>query len=94
MKSIKYIVEINPQKNEKHLSEGWNPPACSPAPFVSTKKFSVWVYQKVFYRFWPIKLGDLSHEVSAAPIFPGIFLYHSISAFQLRVRDSRIANHF
>ena len=86
MKSTKYIAEITTQKNEKHLSEGWNPPACSPAPFVSTKKFSVWVYRKVFCHFWPIKLGDLSHEVSATPIFLGIFFYHSFYGMTSRFK--------
>ena len=31
MKSTTYIVEITTQKNEKYLSEGRNPLACSPA---------------------------------------------------------------
>ena len=30
MKSTTYIAEINNQKNEKYLSEGRNPLACSP----------------------------------------------------------------
>ena len=75
MKITTYIVEITNQKNEKYLSEGRNPLACSPPRLVSTKKFSAWVYWKVFCRFWPIKLHDLSHVVSAAPIFLRIF-YH------------------
>ena len=40
MKSTTYIVEITTQKNEKYLSEGRNPLACSPACLVSAKKFS------------------------------------------------------
>ena len=40
MKSTTYIVEITNQKNEKYLSEGRNPLACSPPRLVSTKKFS------------------------------------------------------
>ena len=43
MKSRTYIVEITNQKNEKYLS-----PACSPPRLVSAKKFSTWVYWKVF----------------------------------------------
>ena len=31
MKSTTYIIEITTQKNEKYLSEGKNPFACSPA---------------------------------------------------------------
>ena len=49
----------------------------SPACFMSNKKFSEWVYWKVFCHFWPIKPCDLSHVVSVAPIFPGTFFYHS-----------------
>ena len=37
--------------------------------FVSNKKFSEWVYWKVFCHFWLIKPCDLSHMVSVAPIF-------------------------
>ena len=77
MKSTTYIVEITTQKNEKYLSEGRNPLACSPACLVSTEKFSPWVYWKVFCRFWPTKPRNLSHVVSVAPVFLGIFFYHS-----------------
>ena len=84
MKITTYIAEITNQKNEKYLSEGRNPLACSPPRLVSTKKFSAWVYWKVFCRFWPIKLHDLSHVVSAAPIFLGIFNYHSFYGTTLR----------
>ena len=45
--------------------------------FVSNKKFSEWVYWKVFCHFWRIKPCDLSHMVLVAPIFPGTFFYHS-----------------
>ena len=48
MKSTAYIVEITAQKNEKYLSEVRNTLACLPARVVSTKKFSAWVYWKVF----------------------------------------------
>ena len=51
MKSTTYIVEITNQKNEKYLYVGRNPVACSPPRLVSTKKFSTWVYWKVFCRF-------------------------------------------
>ena len=84
MKITTYIVEITNQKNEKYLSEGRNPLACLPPRLVSAKKFSAWVYWKVFCRFWPIKLHDLSHVVSAAPIFLGIFIYHSFYGTTLR----------
>ena len=80
MKSTTYIVEITNQKNEKYLSEGRNPLAWLPPRLVSTKKFSAWV----FCRFWPIKLRDLSHVVLAAPIFLGIFFYHSFYGMNLR----------
>ena len=77
MKSTTYIAEITTQKNEKYLSEGRNPLACSPAHLVSTKKSSTWVYWKVFWHFWPIKPCNLSDVVLVAPIFLGIFHYHS-----------------
>ena len=84
MKSTTYIVEITTQKNEKYLSEERNPLACLPARLLSTKKVSTWVYWKVFCHFDPIKLRDLSHVVSVAPIFPGIFFYRSIYGMALR----------
>ena len=80
MKSTTHIVEITNQKNEKYLSVGRNPVACLPPRLVSTKKFSAWVYWKKFCRFRPIKLRDLS-----APIFLGIFLYHSFYGMTLRL---------
>ena len=64
MKSTTYIIEITNQKNERYLSEGRNPLAYSPPCLLSTKKFSVWVYWKVFCHFWSIKLHDLPHMVS------------------------------
>ena len=79
MKSTTYIVEITNQKNEKYLYVGRNPVAWSPPRLVSTKKFSACVY-----RFWPIKLRDLPHVVSAALIFLGIFFYHSFYGITLR----------
>ena len=84
MKSTTYIVEITNQKNEKYLYVGRNPVAWSPPRLVSTKKFSACVYWKVFCRFWPIKLHDLSHVVSTAPIFLGIFFHHSFYGTALR----------
>ena len=84
MKSTTYIAEITNQKNEKYLSEGRNPLACLPPRVVSAKKFSAWVYWKVFCFFWAIKLCDLSHVVSAVPIFPGIFFHHSFYGTALR----------
>ena len=36
MKSATYIVEITTQKNEKYLSEGRNPLACSPARLLTS----------------------------------------------------------
>ena len=65
------------------------PLACLPACFLSTKKFSAWVYWKGLYCFWPIKLHDLSHIVSlAAPMFWGIFFYH----FVVWLQDSSQVN--
>ena len=84
MKSTTYIVEITNQKNEKYLYVGRNPVAWWPSCFMSTKKFSACVYWKVFCRFWPIKLRDLTQVVSAAPIFLGIFFYHSFYGMTLR----------
>ena len=84
MKSTTYIVEIINQKNEKYLFAGRNPVACLHPRLVSAKKFSAWVYWKMFCCFWPIKLRDLSHMVSAAPIFLGIFFYHSFYGTALR----------
>ena len=84
MKSTTYIVEITNQKNEKYLYVGKNPVAWSPPRLVSTKKFSACVYWKVFCRFWPIRLRDLPHVVSAALIFLGIFFYHSFYGMTLR----------
>ena len=85
MKSTTYIAEITNQKNEKYLSEGRNPIACLPPRLVSAKKFSTGVYWKVFCRFWPIQLHDLTHVVSAAPIFLAIFFHHSFSGMALRL---------
>ena len=84
MKSTTYIVEITNQKNEKYLYVGKNPVAWSPPCLVSTKKFSVCVYWKVFCRLWPIRLGDLPHVVLAALIFQGIFFCHSFYGMTLR----------
>ena len=88
MKSTICIVEITNQKNEKYLYVGRNPVdwslSCLLSP-VSTKKFSACVYWKVFCRFWPIKLRDLPQVVSAAPIFLGIFFYHSFYGMTLRI---------
>ena len=85
MKSTTYIVEITNQKNGKYLSLGRNPVACSPPRLVSTKKFSTWVYWKVFCRFWPIKLCDLFHVVSAAPIFCGNFLLSFLLWYHFKI---------
>ena len=77
MKSTTYITEITNQKNEKYLSKGRNSLACllATSPLVSAKKFSAWFYWKLFCHFWPIKLRDFSHVVSATPIFLGIFFH-------------------
>ena len=74
MKSTTYIVEITNQKDEKYLSEGRNPLACSPAGLVSAR----------VSEFTEKCLCDLSHMVSAAPIFLGIFFYHSFYGMTLR----------
>ena len=84
MKSTTCIVEITNQKNEKYLSEGRKSRASSPPLPVSAKKFSAWVYWKFYCRFWPIKLRDLSHVVSSAVIFLGIFFYHFFYGMTLR----------
>ena len=81
MKSTIYIVEITNQKNEKYLLWG---EIQLLARRVSTKKFFAWVYWKVFCRFWLIKPRELSHEASAAPIFLGIFFFHSFYGMTLR----------
>ena len=69
MKSTTYIIEITNQKNENYLYMGRNPVAWLPPCLVLTKKFSACVSWKVFCCFWPIKLRDLHHVVSAAPIW-------------------------
>ena len=74
MKSSTYIVEITNQKNEKYLSEGRNPLACSPPHLVSAR----------VSEFTEKCLCDLSHMVSAAPIVLGIFFYHSFYGMALR----------
>ena len=56
---------------------------------VSTKKFFAWVYWKVFCRFWLIKPRELSHEASAAPIFLGIFFFHSFYGMTLRFESNQ-----
>ena len=84
MKSATYIVEITNQNNEKYLSEVGNPLACLPPRLLSTKKFSAWIYWKVFCRFWPIKLRGLSHVVWTAPIFLRILFYRSFYGTTLR----------
>ena len=76
MKSTTYIVEITNQKNEKYLYVGRNPVAWLPPRLLA--------YWKVFCRFWPIKLCDLSHVVLATPIFLGIFFHHSFYGTALR----------
>ena len=81
MKSTTYIVEITNQKSEKYLYV-WLPPHLP--RLMSAKKFSAFVYGKVFCRFWPVKLHDLPHVVSAAPIFLGIFFYHSYYGMTLK----------
>ena len=88
MKSTTHILEIINQRNEMYLSVAKciQLLAClfSPPRLVSAKKFCAWVYWKKFSRFRPIKLRDLSHVVSAAPIFLGIFSYHSFYGMTLR----------
>ena len=55
MKSTTCFVEITNQKAEKYLrQENYNPLTSSPARLLSTKKFSGWIYWKLFCRFWPI----------------------------------------
>ena len=63
---------------------GRNPLACLPGCLLSAKKFSVWVNWNMFCCFWPIKLCDLSQVVLIAPIFLGIFFYHSCYGMALR----------
>ena len=96
MKRTTYIAEITTQKAETYLSEGIKLEstcllAYSPVRFMSTKKFSAWFYWTVFCPFWPIKLCNLSHMVSVAPIFLGIFFYHSFygmtSRFKVKLRE-------
>ena len=69
MKRITYIVEITTHWRMKEWKVSvWGKKstcllACLPAHLVSTKKFSAWVYWKLFSRLWLIKLCDLSHVV-------------------------------
>ena len=75
LKSTTCITEITTQKNEKYLSEGRNSLAFLPAHLISTKKFLCEFTEKCFVVI-AVK-SDLSHVVSVAPIFFGIFFYHS-----------------
>ena len=75
---------LTTQKNENYLSEGRNPLACLLGLLVSAKKFSAWVYWKVFFRFWPIKPRDFSHVVLFAPIYLVIIFYHSFYSMTSR----------
>ena len=86
MKSTTHIVEITNQKNEKYLCGEKSSCllAFSPRRLVSTKKFSAWVYWKRFWHFRPMKLRDLCHVVSAAPIFLEISFYHSFYGMTFR----------
>ena len=81
--TTKYIVEITTQKNEKYLSEGRNPLACSPARLLVScqlRNFPRDFTEKCFAVFDQ----SLSHVISVAPIFPGIFFYHSFHGMTLR----------
>ena len=86
MKSTTHIVEITNQKNEKYLCGEKSSCllAFLPSRLVSTKKFSAWACWKKFCNFRPIKLRDLCHVVSAAPIFLGISFYHSFHGMTFR----------
>ena len=84
MKSTTYIVEITTQKNEKYLSEERNPLLARLLASCQLRNFLREFTEKCFAVFWPIKLRDLCHVVSVAPIFPGIFFYHSFYGMTLR----------
>ena len=86
MKSTTYIAEITNQKNEKYLYVGRNPFAWPPPHLFASCQLRnfLCVFTEVFCRFWPIKLRDLPHVVSAAFIFLGIFFYHSFYGMTLR----------
>ena len=61
---------------------------------VETKmgKKSYFHTSKVFC-FWPIKLHDLSRVVLVAPIFPGIFSYHSFYGMTSRFYSNQGRGH-
>ena len=53
--------------------------ACSPACLILTKKFSAWVYLKLFCCFWPIKPRNFAHVVLLTLFFPWIACgYHLV----------------
>ena len=53
--------------------------ACSPSCLLLTKKFSAWVYWKLFCCFWPIKPHNFAHVVLPTLFFPWIACgYHLV----------------
>ena len=80
MKNTTYIIEITTQKNEKYLSDGGrNPLACLPACLLTSchlRNFLCEFTEKCFAIF-DQSSHMISHMVLVAPIFLGIFFYHS-----------------
>ena len=89
MKSTTYIVEITTYQKEWKVSVCGEKStcllACSPACLVPWKKFSMWVYWKLFCCFWSIKLHNLPHVALMTPVFLGIFF---IIPFMVWLEDS------
>ena len=86
MKSITYIAEITTQKNEKYISEEWNLPACSSAHFVSTKKFSVQVYQKSVLPFLTNQVGHFISQGMSHYYFSRNFLLSFLLWYDFKIQ--------
>ena len=92
IKSTTYVAEITTQKNEKYLSEGRNPLAYSPTHFVSTKKFSAWVYRKKS----PFLINQTARFISRGigrSYFSGNFLLSFLLWYDFKILvKSRVVN--
>ena len=55
--------------------------SCLLARLILLKKFSAWVYWKVFCCFWPIKLPNLSHKGEGAAVGVHFHVQHCLLTF-------------
>ena len=80
MESTTYIAKIATQKNEKYQSEGRNPLACLPVCLLASCQLRNFLHEfteKYFANFDQSSCA-IYLVVSVAPIFLGIFFYHSV----------------